>query len=86
MAESARSARGATATKRGTRWFGLGGRNVWRSAVAVPTRNDATTGYRFAVTRWWSEVDLNRRDSLIPMPVKQSPLGRSETLKWNGRR
>jgi hypothetical protein len=35
--------------------------NVWRSAVAVPTRNDATTGYRFAVTRWWSEMDSNRR-------------------------
>jgi hypothetical protein len=33
----------------------------WRSAVAVPTRNDATTGYRFAVTRWRSEVNSNCR-------------------------
>jgi hypothetical protein len=32
-----------------------------RSAVAVPTRNDATTGYRFAVTRWRTGVDSNPR-------------------------
>jgi hypothetical protein len=37
----------------------FGGRNVWRSAVAVPTRNDATTRHRFAVTRWRSEVNSN---------------------------
>jgi hypothetical protein len=32
---------------------------VRRSAVAVPTRNDATTRYRFAVTRCRREADLN---------------------------
>ena len=30
-------------------------------AVAVPTRNDATTGYRFAVTRCRSRVNSNSR-------------------------
>ena len=51
----------ATATKAGNEMVCLGGRNVWGSAVAVPTRNDTTTGYRFAVTRWRSEVNSNCR-------------------------
>jgi hypothetical protein len=47
--------------------------SVRRSAVAVPTRNDATTGYRFAVTRCRSKMDSNRRSRLFdrkrPVPA-----------------